>query len=137
MQDIIKLLVVDDEEQFLRTMRKLLERRGFAVTVVSTGTQALEAARKEEFHVALVDLKMPGMDGEQVLAALKKEHPGLEIIVLTGHGSVDSAVRSSELDAFSYLEKPAELDTLLFALKGALAKNTRKRRSSSDSSGMR
>ena len=132
MPDPIRVLVVDDEEQFLKTVSKILERRGFAVTAVSTGEQALEAARKEAFPVALVDLKMPGMDGEQVLEALKREHPEMEVIILTGHGSIDSAIRSTELDVYSYLQKPAELDTLLYVIKGAYAQSVRKRQPSGE-----
>jgi len=128
MHDMFRVLVVDDEEQFLKTITKLLERKGFAITAVRTGAQAVEAARKEEFYVALVDLKMPGMDGEEVLEVLKKEHEFMETIVLTGHGSIDSAIRSTELDVFSYLQKPVELDTLLHVINGAYAKSAQKRK---------
>ena len=126
MEDTIRLLVVDDEEQFLKTISKLLKRRGFTITAVSTGEQALEVARKEEFHVALVDLKMPGMDGEQLLEALKKEHQCIEVIILTGHGSIDSGIRTTKLGVHSYLEKPCELDTLLYVLKGVRRRHIKK-----------
>jgi len=124
MGDKIKLLVVDDEKRFLETITKLLEPRGFDITPVSSGKEAIEAARQEEFEIALVDLKMPGMHGERVLETLKKEHEFLEVIVLTGHGSTDSAIRSAELDVHGFLQKPCELDTLLHVLKGAHQKFT-------------
>ena len=127
MGDKIKLLVVDDEKQFLETICKRLELRDFEVTPVSSGEEAIEAARKKEVEIALVDLKMPGMDGEQVLEALKKEHKFMEVIILTGHGSIDSAVRSTKLGVYSYLQKPCELDTLLHLLKEAYQKRIQKK----------
>ena len=127
MGDKIKLLVVDDEKQFLETICKRLELRDFKVTAVSSGEEAINAARKEEFEIALVDLKMPGMDGEQVLETLKKEHRFMEVVILTGHGSIDSAIRSTKLGAYSYLQKPCELDTLLNVLKEAYKKRIQKK----------
>ena len=127
MGDKIRLLVVDDEEQFLENICKLLERRNFDVTPVSSGEEAIEAARKEEFEIALVDLKMPGMDGEQVLETLKKEHLFMEVVILTGHGSIDSGIRSTELGVHSYLQKPCGLDTLLYVLKGAYQERIQKK----------
>jgi DNA-binding NtrC family response regulator len=109
----IKLLVVDDEKQFLETICRRLELRNFEVVPVSSGEEAVEAARKQDFEIALVDLKMPGMGGEKVLEILKKEHPWLEVIILTGHGSIDSAVRSTKLGAYYYLQKPCDLELLL------------------------
>lgn len=127
MGEKIKLLVVDDERQFLETICRRLELRNFEVTPVGTGEKAIEAARNQEFEIALVDLKMPGMDGEQVLEILKKEHKFLEVIILTGHGSIDSAVRSTKLGAYYYLQKPCELDTLLQVLKDAYQKRIQKK----------
>jgi len=127
MGEKIKLLIVDDEKQFLETICKRLELRGFEVTPVSSGEEAMEVARKKEFEIALIDLKMPGMDGEQVLEAFKKEHKFLEVIILTGHGSIDSAIRSTKLGAYNYLQKPCELDTLLHVIKEAYQKRIQKK----------
>ena len=127
MEEKIRLLLVDDEKQFLETICKRLELRNFEVTPVSSGEQAIEAARKNEFEIALVDLKMPGMGGEQVLEALKKEHKFLEVIILTGHGSIDSAIRTTKLGAYYYLQKPCELETLLQVLKEAYQKRIQKK----------
>ncbi len=118
----INLLLVDDEEQFLKSMTKRLEVRDFNVIAVNRGEKALEAARENPIDVALVDLKMPGMDGEKTLEALKKEHKWMEIIILTGHGSVDSAVDLTKKGAYLYLQKPCELDKLLEALMEAYKK---------------
>ena len=127
MGEKIRLLLVDDETQFLETICKRLELRNFEVTPVSSGEEAIEVARKNEFEIALVDLKMPGMSGEQVLETLKKEHKFLEVIILTGHGSIDSAVRSTKLGAYYYLQKPCELEMLLQVLKEAYQKRIQKK----------
>ncbi|ROL59802.1 response regulator [Bacteroidetes/Chlorobi group bacterium MS-B_bin-24] len=113
----IKLLVVDDEVQFLDSITKRLELRGFEVTKATNGTEAIDLARKKKFDIALVDLKMPGLDGKQVLEILKSEHKYIEVIILTGHGSLDSAVECTKLGAFDYLPKPYELEDLILKLK--------------------
>jgi DNA-binding NtrC family response regulator len=115
----IKLLIVDDEEEFLESIAKRLEMRDFDVRTASRGAEAIEIAREEKFDLALLDLKMPGMDGKQVLEALKSEHKYIEVIILTGHGSVDSAIDCTKLGAFGYLPKPYELEKLLDTLQQA------------------
>ena len=115
----IKILIVDDEVQFLESIARRLELRDFEVTKAASGAQAVRAARERKFDLALLDLKMPGMDGIQVLEMLKREHKYLEVIILTGHGSVDSAVECTKLGAFGYLPKPYELEKLLDTLKDA------------------
>ncbi|PKK85012.1 MAG: response regulator [candidate division Zixibacteria bacterium HGW-Zixibacteria-1] len=127
MTDNIKLLIVDDEVKFLDSIAQRLELRGFGVTKAKSGLEAIEAAKTGKFDLALLDLKMPGMDGTQVLEILKKEHKYLEVIILTGHGSVDSAVECTKLGAFSYLPKPYELDMLLEKLKEAFQERLRKK----------
>ncbi len=119
MGDKIKLLICDDEVKFLDSIAERLELRGFDVTKATSGKEAVEAARSGGFDLAILDLKMPGMNGIEVLEILKKEHKYLEVIILTGHGSIDSAVESTKLGAFGYLSKPYELDDLLESLKSA------------------
>ncbi len=119
MSSSIKLLIVDDEVKFLESIAQRLEMRDFDVTTAANGPDAVNIAKDEKFDLALLDLKMPGMDGQQVLEILKKEHKFLEVIILTGHGSVDSAVECTKLGAFSYLPKPYELDKLLEVLRQA------------------
>lgn len=119
MESKIKLLIVDDEEQFLESIAKRLEMRDFNVRTATRGAEAVELAREEKFDLALLDLKMPGMDGKQVLEILKKEHKYIEVIILTGHGSVNSAIDCTKLGAFGYLPKPYELEKLLETLQQA------------------
>ncbi len=123
----IRLLIVDDELRFLQTLTQRLSLRDFDVTPASNGQDALEQARLQRFDLALVDLKMPGMDGEQVLEALKAQHPTMEVIILTGHGSIDSAVTCTRLGSYSYLQKPCETEELLGVLREAYERRVRQR----------
>lgn len=118
----IKILVVDDEKRFLDTLTKRLSMRDFDVTPASNGTEALQAAENMAFDLALVDLKMPGMSGEDVLQELKKKYPLIEVVILTGHGSIDSAVECTKLGSYTYLQKPCETEELLQVLKNAYHK---------------
>ena len=123
----IKLLIVDDEEKFLKSIAERLRLRGLDVTTASNGADALAIARTRKFDLALLDLKMPGMDGKQVLEHLKSEHKYIEVIILTGHGSVDSAVDCTKLGAFGYLPKPYELEKLIEVLQSAYEARLRKK----------
>jgi len=127
MEDKIRLLIVDDEVKFLESISKRLEMRGFDVTTASIGQVAIDIAREEKYDLALLDLKMPGLDGKQVLEILKKEHKFLEVVILTGHGSYESAVECTQLGAFGYLPKPYELDKLLEVLKNAYEARMKKK----------
>ena len=118
----INLLIVDDEEQFLKSISKSLELRDFNVTAVNRGEKALEAARQNPIDIALVDLKMPGLDGEETLKLLKEEHPWMEVIILTGHGTIDSAAECTRSGAYSYLQKPCGLEQILESLIDAYKK---------------
>jgi DNA-binding NtrC family response regulator len=119
MDKSISLLIVDDEVPFLNSIAARLELRGFDVRKAVNGEQAAEAARSSRFDLALIDLKMPGMNGRQLLEILKREHRFLEVIVLTGHGSLESAVECTKLGAFGYLPKPYEFDRLIEVLRDA------------------
>ena len=123
----IKLLMVDDEEKFLSTTAKRLGRRDFDVTTATEGNQAIKAAKKGKFDLAILDLRMPGMDGMELLQILKKKHKFLEVIILTGYASIDSAVEATKLGAFSYLEKPYNFEKLLEVLKEAYEARLRKK----------
>jgi len=127
MPDKIKILIVDDEVKFLDSVSRRLEMRNFDVTKAVNGTEALEAARRAGFDLALLDLKMPGLNGQQVLEQLKKEHKYLEVIILTGHGSVDSAIECTRLGAYGYLPKPYELEKLLEVLQQAYEARLKKK----------
>jgi DNA-binding NtrC family response regulator len=123
----IRLLIVDDEVKLLDSISRRLEMRDFDVTKASNGQEALDAAREATFDVALLDLKMPGLNGQAVLEILKKEHKYLEVIILTGHGSVDSAVECTKLGAFDYLPKPYKLEELIEVLRRAYEARLRKK----------
>ena len=110
---------MDDEERFLKTLTQRLGLRDFDVTSASNGQTAIESAEQQQFDLALVDLKMPGMRGERVLELLKKKDPHIEVVILTGHGSIDSAVECTKLGCFGYLQKPCETEELLKVLKEA------------------
>ena len=118
----IKLLFVDDEEKFLKGMTQRLKLRDLVVHSFNNGVDALKAAKKETYDVALIDLKMPEMDGEELLKKLKQMIPTMEVIILTGHASEDSAVRTFRDGAYEYLMKPCELEELLSAICRAYAK---------------
>lgn len=130
MAERIKLLIVDDEIKFLDSIAKRLELREFDVTKATNGKDAVEFSRKKKFDLALLDLKMPGMNGAEVLKILKEEHNFLEIIILTGHGSLESAVECTKLGAYGYLPKPYEFDALLEILKKAYEVRMKKKFSS-------
>ena len=124
----INLLIVDDEEQFLESISKSLELRDFNVISVNRGEKAIEAAKNNPIDIALVDLKMPGISGEETLKLLKQEHKWMEVVILTGHGDVDSAVECTKSGAYSYLQKPCELNQLLEVLQDAYKKKVMNRK---------
>ena len=123
----IRLLIVDDEERFLKTLTQRLGLRDFEVTSASNGQTAIEFAEQQQFDLALVDLKMPGMRGERVLELLKKKDPYIEAVILTGHGSIDSAVECTKLGCFGYLQKPCETEELMKVLKEAYQSRVQKK----------
>jgi len=123
----IKLLLVDDEVKFLESLSQRLSLRDFDVTTASDGEQAIKAAKGGKFDVAILDLRMPGMDGTEVLKILKDKHKWLEVIMLTGYGSIDSAAECTRLGAFGYLEKPADFDKLIDVLKQAYTERLKKK----------
>ena len=127
MSEKIKILIVDDEIKFLESIAKRLEMRGFEVAAASSGEKAINIAHTDKFDLALLDLKMPGLNGKEVLEILKKEHKYLEVIILTGHGSYESAAECTRLGAFGYLPKPYELDKLLKVLKNAYEARMKKK----------
>jgi DNA-binding NtrC family response regulator len=127
MQDSIKILIVDDERDFLDAVQERLGTRGFQVTTVENGDEALSLTDSEQFDLALIDLQMPGMNGRDLLARLKDSHRYLEVIMLTGHGTIDSAVDCTKLGAFAYLTKPCGLDQLVQTLQDAYEHRLRRK----------
>lgn len=117
-----KILLVDDEVVFTTNMSKLLTTRGYRVTAVNSGDGAIRALEDEDFDVVVLDLKMPGMDGLTTLKEIKKLGLFSETLILTGHGSIDSALEAIKLGAYDYLTKPCEIDELVEKIEGAWEK---------------
>ncbi|MBU1342442.1 MAG: response regulator [Proteobacteria bacterium] len=115
----MKLLFIDDEQTFLKYLAKRLVLDGFTVKTTFSGEEGVEAAAKEDFDVAVVDLQMPGIDGIEVQKRLKDLQPLLPCIVLTGHGSVENALESGKYNAFKFLSKPVDMDTLIETINAA------------------
>jgi DNA-binding NtrC family response regulator len=117
-----KILLVDDEVVFTQNMSKLLENRGFIVTAANSGDEAIRSLEQKDFDVVVLDLKMPGMDGITTLKEIKKLGLFTETLILTGHGSIDTALEAIKLGAYDYLTKPCEIDELVGKIEGAWEK---------------
>ena len=118
----LSVLLVDDEEGFVEALARRLDRRGFRVATATSGRAALDFLSEEgatRTDVVVLDVKMPGMDGLEALCALKEEHPLIEVIMLTGHATVESAIEGMKQGAFDYLMKPCDMDTLVAKLDQA------------------
>ncbi len=118
----IRLLLVDDEEEYVNVLANRLNRRGIDATKTYSGTGALQAMREKEFDVAVLDLKMEDMDGIEVLKIFKRMDPKMEVIMLTGHGSATAAKQGIEAGAYDYLMKPCELMELVEKIREAAEK---------------
>jgi two-component system, OmpR family, response regulator len=123
MEDM-KVLVVDDEADFLETIVKRLERRKISATGVDSGKKALEILETENFDVVVLDVLMPGMDGIETLKHIKKRKPFVEVIILTGHASVESGIQGMQHGAFDYVMKPADLEELISKIREAFERKT-------------
>lgn len=120
-QERIKVLLVDDEEGYVNILAKRLTKRDFEVKTALSGGEGIQALRRDDFQVAVLDLKMEDMDGIEVLKIFKKMVPQMAVIMLTGHGSEQAAREGIELGAFDYLTKPCELEELVEKLRLACA----------------
>jgi DNA-binding NtrC family response regulator len=114
-----RVLVVDDEEDFIDTMLRRLRAKGLRTEGVTRGQDALKILEDHDFDVCILDVKMPGMDGIQALREMKKKKPLMEVIMLTGHGSVESGIQGLQLGAYNYVMKPVPFDELLQQLVNA------------------
>jgi DNA-binding NtrC family response regulator len=114
-----RVLIVDDELDFLETMVKRLKRRRINAEGVISGRKAIELLETQHFDVVILDFRMPGMDGMDTLKEIKKRRPLVEVIMLTGHASIESGVQGMQFGAFDYVMKPAEIDDLLERLRQA------------------
>jgi DNA-binding NtrC family response regulator len=114
-----KVLLVDDEKDFVEMLSLRLKEVGEKITVAYSGQEALDKLEKADIDVVILDIKMPGMDGIETLREIKKKFPLVEVIMLTGHGTAETAVEGMKLGAFDYLMKPADFDDLATKLEGA------------------
>jgi len=119
-----KVLFVDDEIDFLETLLKRMKKRGVDVTGVGSGEQALSFLDTNQVDVVVLDVRMPGMDGIETLREIKRRHPLIEVIMLTGHANLEVAIEGMELGAFDYLMKPMDIDELLYKVEDAYKKKS-------------
>ncbi len=121
----IKLLLVDDEEDYVKAMAERMEMRDVGSRVALSGEEALRMVEDETPDVMVLDLRMPGIDGMQVLERVKQEHPHVQVIILTGHGSEKEEEEARRLGAFEYLQKPTDTSDLLKTVRSAWKKSLR------------
>jgi DNA-binding NtrC family response regulator len=109
----IRMLLVDDEDDFRTTLANRLKLRKVDITDVASGNEAIELVRQKSFDVAIIDVKMPGIDGIETLKQIKQLQPDIEIVMLTGHASIESGMEAMKLGAYDYVMKPCDIDELL------------------------
>jgi DNA-binding NtrC family response regulator len=119
MPEKAKVLIVDDEAHFCRSLLKILNARGIEAFAVNRGEDALEEIARNPYDVVLLDVKMPGISGIEVLKRMKERGIKAEVIVLSGHASVDTAVEIVKYGAYDYLLKPCDTDELLVKISNA------------------
>jgi len=115
----MKVLLVDDEEEFVKALAERLKMRELRSDTVLDGEEALSYVEDQEPDVMVLDLKMPGIDGMEVLRQVRKAYPKIQVIILTGHGTEKDEEEAKRLGAFDYLEKPVDLDVLVKKMKAA------------------
>jgi DNA-binding NtrC family response regulator len=121
--DKVAVMLVDDEVPFVETMTKRLKRRNLDIIAAYSGEEALQNLEEtKRIEVVILDVKMPGMDGVATLKEIKMNHPLIEVIMLTGHGTTDSAVEGMSLGAFDYLMKPCDIEALVSKVSEAAEK---------------
>lgn len=115
----IKVLIADDEVEFATTLVTRLKLRDFRTTMANSGREAVESIEKDRPNVLILDLKMPDLDGLEVLARVKEFAPEVQVIIVTGHGSFEAGREGMELGAFDYIMKPVDLSLLVEKIKDA------------------
>lgn len=123
---IANVLLVDDEVPFVEAMARRLKKRDVNIATSFSGSEALDVLREDSsIEVVILDVKMPGMDGIETLAEIRKRFPLQEVIMLTGHATVETGIEGMKLGAFDYLMKPCDMDVLMEKVKEASAKKRR------------
>jgi len=127
---IANVLLVDDEVPFVETMTKRLSKRDLQVTTAFSGAEALEKLGHKESNaeVVILDVKMPGMDGIETLKEIKRTYPLVEVVMLTGHATVETAIEGMKLGAFDYLMKPCDMEVLVAKVGGAASRKREQER---------
>lgn len=116
-----KVLLVDDEEDFLEALAERMQARGMEVSTTTSARDALKMTEQESYDAIVLDLMMPEMDGLEVLKTIKNKNPELQIILLTGHATVEKGIEAMKLGAMDFIEKPADLKDLMEKIKKAQA----------------
>jgi DNA-binding NtrC family response regulator len=119
--DDMRVLFVDDEDELVSAVVERLELRGISAAGATSGAEALELLASDPFDVVVLDVKMPGLGGLDVIRTINERHPGLKVVLMTGHGSVEDSELGLRLGAVAYLQKPVDLDTLLEIVRSAAA----------------
>ena len=117
-----KVLLIDDEEEFLSTLSERMEIRGMDGKTASSADMAVSALDNNEYDAIVLDLQMPDMDGIEMLKAIKVRHPDMQVILLTGHATVEAGIQAMKLGAMDFMEKPADIESLTEKIKKAQAK---------------
>src|SRR5690554_5625661 len=119
-----RILVIDDERSIRNTLKDILEYEKYDVDLAEDGKKALEIIKNTEYDIILCDIKMPGMDGIEVLEHLSKYTPDTPVVMISGHGNIDTAVESIKKGAYDFIEKPLDLNRLLITIRNAMDKST-------------
>ncbi|MGW8194797.1 MAG: response regulator [Desulforhopalus sp.] len=119
-----KVMLVDDEEEFIELMSQRLETRGLKVVAVISGEEAVAMTEDQNLDVAVVDFAMPGIDGIETLKQIKEKRPDIEVIMLTGQGTIKSGIEAMKHGAIDYLEKPVDLNVLMEKIREAKQQRT-------------
>jgi len=114
------ILIVDDEESILRSLEGILSDEGFEVINAMSGAEAMEKIQEELPDLVLLDIWMPGKDGIETLADIKASYPSLQVVMMSGHGTIETAVKATKVGAYDFIEKPLSLEKLLLSVNNAL-----------------
>jgi DNA-binding NtrC family response regulator len=117
-----KVLLIDDEEEFLETLSERMEIRGMDVSTAATASNAVSALDSGDYDAIVLDLQMPDMNGIEMLKVIKKTHPDMQVILLTGQATLEAGIEAMKLGAMDFMEKPADIDSLTEKIKKAQAK---------------
>lgn len=119
----MRIMLVDDEERFLQTTKKMILKNGYDAITAESGEECLKKLEQELVHVVILDVKMPGMDGLETLKQIKRQYPRIEVIMLTGHATADSAVQGMKSGATDYLQKPTDVKDLIAKAEEAFGRH--------------